>query len=401
MEANVISRHQSHQPFRSDRLGEMPQSELLKGSRQGDFTLSPMLVFYEVTRACDLVCQHCRACAQSDADPAELTPKQSRQLVDELVRFPEPPMLVLTGGDPLKRSDIFHLIEYATRSGLEVSITPSATPLVTPDAVRRLRDAGIARMAISIDGADADTHDALRGVPGSFARSLEILETARELGLSTQVNTTLSPENLGQVSALADLLTGAGIVMWSVFFLVPVGRARYLPRLSAEQCEAAFSCLWQEAQRRPFAIKTTEAPHYRRYAIQQLSAKNIRNHGIGSQRVAVPGRVNDGKGVLFVSHRGAIHPSGFLPVLCGTFPRDSIVDTYQNSTVFRTLRDASLLEGKCHDCEYRQLCGGSRARAHAVTGNMLAQEPDCIYVPSTYEPTLCSQKGSNPQAERV
>jgi MoaA/NifB/PqqE/SkfB family radical SAM enzyme len=216
-----------------------------------DFNVSPLLVFYEVTQACGLVCRHCRACAQTRRHPAELTTKQSLGLLDQLAEFPSPPMLVLTGGDPLERQDIYQLIEHAAWLGLDVSITPSATSLVTASVVWRLRDAGISRMAISIDGADAATHDANRGVPGSFERSLNILAEARTAGIPTQVNTTLTPSNLDQIEALADLLAAQEIVMWSVFFLVPVGRGEQVPRLSGEQCESAFERLWRQALRQP------------------------------------------------------------------------------------------------------------------------------------------------------
>lgn len=349
---------------------------------RGEFSHSPLLVFYEVTQACDLVCQHCRACAQTASDPAELTTGESLQLIGQLAEFPTPPMLVLTGGDPLKRADIYQLIHHAASLELDVSITPSATHLVTPQAIRRLRDAGISRMAISIDGADAATHDAVRGVAGSFARSLAILAEAQAAGIPTQVNTTLTPANVAQIEQMADLFAAQQIVLWSVFFLVPVGRARLLPRLSAQECEAAFARLWQQAQHRPFVIKTTEAPHYRRYVIQHRDATAGSGRGSAPPLGFAPAGVNDGKGVMFVSHTGLIHPSGFLPVVCGVFPAQHVVQVYQKSPIFRALRNANRLEGKCHMCEFRQICGGSRARAYAVTGNLLAQEPDCAYLPA-------------------
>jgi len=351
-----------------------------------DFSHSPLLVFYEVTQACDLVCQHCRACAQTEAAPGELSTADARRLIDQLNQFPTPPMLVLTGGDPLKRADIFSLVEYAAWSGLDVSITPSATPLVTAQAIRRLRNAGISRMAISIDGADAATHDAVRGVPGSFDRSLQILADARAAGIPTQVNTTLTPANVDQIESLARLLARQDIDMWSVFFLVPVGRARWLPRLSAAECESAFARLWREAQRQPYAIKTTEAPHYRRYVIQHQLSKADRAGRNAPPVGYAPLGVNDGKGVMFVSHCGLVHPSGFLPIVCGVFPLEHLVQIYQESPIFRALRDADRLEGKCRVCEFRHICGGSRARAYAVTGNLFAQEPECEYVPTALSP---------------
>jgi len=359
-----------------------PQANLGRKASRPDFHRSPLLVFYEVTQACDLVCLHCRACAQARPHVAELSTRASLQLIDQLAEFPSPPLLVLTGGDPLKRADIFQLIEHAVQAGLDVSITPSATPFVTTDSILRLRGAGISRLAISMDGADAATHDAIRGVPGSFDRSLQILADARRAGIPTQVNTTLTPANVEQIESLADRLARQGIVMWSVFFLVPIGRARDLPRLSANEYEAAFARLWHQSQQQPYAIKTTEAPHYRRYVIQHQIAQHRRGATAG-HRGFVPAGVNDGKGVMFVSHTGLVYPSGFLPIVCGTYPREHVVRIYQESPVFCALRDANRLEGKCHVCEFRHICGGSRARAYAVTGNLLAAEPDCSYEPSS------------------
>lgn len=338
---------------------------------------SPLLVFYEVTQACDLACDHCRACAQSEPRPGELTTEQSLQLIDQLTEFPTPPKLILTGGDPFKRKDIFELVQHAAKRFLDVSITPSATRLVTRRAIRRLRSAGISRMAISIDGADARTHDARRGVVGSYYRSLQILAEARAAGIPTQVNTTITPANVAQIDRIADLLAREQVAMWSVFFLVPVGRARYATRLSADECEAVFESLWRQSQRQPYAIKTTAAPHYRRYRIQHRASRPTDE----AQRPYVSLNVNDGNGVMFVSHVGAIQPSGFMPIVCGVFPTNHVVRVYQNSPIFRGLRDPDRLEGKCKVCEFRSICGGSRARAYAVTGNPFAEEPDCSYRP--------------------
>jgi radical SAM protein len=361
------------------------RSSGMRPKPQGNFDESPLLVFYELTRACDLACSHCRACAQAQRHPSELSTAEAIMLIDQLTEFPMPPMLVLTGGDPLKRDDLYDLVEHAAWSGLDVSLTPSATPLVTRTALRRLRDAGISRLAISLDGADAATHDTLRGVTGSFDRSLEILKGARTKGIPTQVNTTLTPSNFAQLDAMADLLATLDIDMWSLFFLVPVGRAAWSPRLTAEQCEQAFAALWRQSQQQPYAIKTTEAPHYRRFVLQQQRSTRLSGGEVSSPRY-LPLGVNDGKGTLFVSHVGLIHPSGFLPVVCGLFPLEHIVNVYQRSPIFRALRDPDRLEGKCQVCEYRRVCGGSRARAYAVTGNAFSQEPDCSYVPAVTQP---------------
>jgi radical SAM protein with 4Fe4S-binding SPASM domain len=307
-----------------------------------------------------------------------LTTDQSLQLISQLAEFPTPPLLVLTGGDPLKRADIYRLIRHGVQLGLDVSITPSATPLVTPEAIAKLREAGIARMAISLDGADAATHDATRGVAGSFDRSLEILTEAGRQGISLQVNTTLTPGNVAQIDRMADLLARHGIAMWSVFFLVPVGRAGAMNRLNAEQCEDAFATLWHQSQCRPYVIKTTEAPHYRRFLVQHRLPKSEQGETAAANRFFSQG-VNDGKGVMFISHAGIVHPSGFLPIACGVFPLQNVVSVYQESPVFRALRDPDRLSGKCRACEFRRVCGGSRSRAYAVTGDAFAAEPDCAY----------------------
>jgi len=354
------------------------------GFRGHDFRRSPALVFYEVTQACGLVCKHCRACAQTHAHPDELSTRESLGLIDQLAEFPQPPMLVLTGGDPLCRDDVFQLIDHATEAGLVTSITPSATPLVTREAIERLQHAGIHRMAISIDGADAKSHDRIRGVQGSFARSLEILRDAQRAGLPTQVNTTLTPENVDQIDAMAELLVDFGIVLWSVFFLVPVGRAQHSLRLSASESEKVFEKLWHQSRRQPYHIKTTEAPHYRRFSMQQDRLSQSAGDAQTPFRAA---GLNDGKGVMFVGHTGEVYPSGFMPIFCGRSPQQHVVQVYQESPLFKDLRDANRLEGKCRLCEYRTICGGSRARAYALTDNPLAEEPDCAYLPPAMSPT--------------
>jgi radical SAM protein len=349
-----------------------------------DFDHSPMIAFYEVTRACDLACKHCRADAQRSRDPAELTLSEAKRLIDQLTRFCKPPLLVLAGGDPLKRADVFDMIGHARRIGLTVALTPSATPLATEAALRRLNDAGLHRLALSLDGAYAATHDGFRGVPGSYLRTLEILADARAVGMPVQVNTTVARHNVGELDAIAQLLARQDIVLWSVFFLVPTGRAQIDQRLSAEEVETVFERLWRHQATQPYAIKTTEAPHYRRFILQQ--AASARAAGAAGQpprrMTSRTAGTNDGKGILFVSQVGEIYPSGFLPIACGRFPFESVLRVYQASRLFRSLRDADGLCGKCGTCEYRHICGGSRARAYAVSGgDPLASEPDCAYVP--------------------
>ena len=343
------------------------------------------MLYYEVTQACDLVCKHCRASAQEHADPQELSTEQSKALIDQVATFPRRPTMVMTGGDPLKRADLFELIGHAVASGMQVALTPSATPLATPEAFAGAKEAGVTALGISLDGADAATHDAFRGWEGSFERTLKMLADARELGLPVQVNTTVTRRNFAQIDAIAELLSTQGIAMWSAFFLVPVGRGVEEKRIAPQQYEIAFERLWHHARHKPFGVKTTEAPHYRRYVLQQggdpLAGPRREGEGPRQRVHRAPLGVTDGKGVMFVSQIGEIYPAGFLPLVCGRFPADSVVDVYQNHPTFRALQDPDRYKGICGACEYRYVCGGSRARAYAVSGDPLGPEPDCVHVP--------------------
>jgi radical SAM protein len=352
---------------------------------KADFSRNPLMFYYEVTQACDLVCKHCRASAQENAHPDELSTEQSQALIDQVASFPRQPVLVTTGGDPLKRADLFELIRYATAAGLQVALTPSATPLATYEAFRDAKEAGVRRLGISLDGPDAQTHDAFRGWEGSFERTLQMLENARRLELGVQINTTITRRNYQQIDEMADLLATRGIAMWSVFFLVPVGRGVEEQRISPEEYELVFSHLWKHARNQPYGVKTTEAPHYRRFVLEQggdplahSKTGAMPARGVGHR---APLGVGDGKGVMFVSHTGEIYPAGFLPLVCGRFPEQSVVDVYQNHPTFRALREPDDFKGRCGICEYREVCGGSRSRAFALTGDPLESDPDCAYVP--------------------
>jgi len=354
---------------------------------ENDFEHSPFVAFYEITRACDLACKHCRACAQPIAHRNELNTAASIGLLDQFASFPKPPTLVFTGGDPIKRADVFELVQHATNIGLVTAMTPSATPLVTREALVKLKDAGLSRLAVSLDSSNAEIHDEFRGVPGSFERTLDIMRTAREVGLSLQVNTTITRRNVEQVDEMAAMLGPLGVVMWSVFFLIPVGRGLMEERIPAPRYEELFEKLWNHARNEPYAIKTTEAHHYRRFVLERMGNPLINGKNGGAShpdRVQrAPLGVNDGRGVMFVSHTGRVQPSGFLPVVCGVYPDESIVDIYQKSETFVKLRDKDALKGKCGACEYKSVCGGSRARAFAVSRDILGSEPDCSYIPQS------------------
>ncbi|MEO6119940.1 MAG: radical SAM protein, partial [Terriglobales bacterium] len=231
-----------------------------------DFSQRPLVVIWEMTRACDLACFHCRASAQPICDRSELTTKEAQKLIRDVAQL-KPPIVVMTGGDPLKRPDVYELVSYAAGYGLRPALTPSATPLLTRQSVRKLKEAGLSRLAISLDGPTAEIHDAFRGVPGSFARTLEAVGWANEAGLPIQVNTSLTKRNLMHLEAMAALLQPLKIVLWSVFCLVPTGRGQHSDLPTGEEFEDAFARLYFLAQDLPFRVKTTEGPHYRRYIL--------------------------------------------------------------------------------------------------------------------------------------
>jgi len=359
-----------------------------------DFNERPFIVIWETTQACDLACVHCRACAQPIRSALELSTDEAKRLIDEVAAL-EAPVFVLTGGDPLKRPDIFELVEYASSHGVRISLTPSATPLLTWEAIRRLKQSGLARLAISLDGPTAEIHDAFRRVPGSYDWTLQAVRWARELGLPVQINTTITRHNLRHLDSIIALLEQLDIVLWSVFFLVPTGRGSAIDLISAEEFEQVFEKLYETSRRVKFDVKSTEAQHYRRFMLQRRTeAKRSGNghrapvmlgmstpDGIGR----APRGINDGKGFVFISHVGEVFPSGFLPVSAGNVRKQSLTDLYRHSPLFVALRDSKNLKGKCGVCEFREVCGGSRARAHALTGDTFAEEPCCIWQPKAHK----------------
>ncbi|MBI2941450.1 MAG: TIGR04053 family radical SAM/SPASM domain-containing protein [Chloroflexi bacterium] len=355
----------------------------------------PFTLAWEVTRACALACVHCRAEAQPRRDPGELTTEEGKRLIDQVVEIGRP-ILVLTGGDPLMRRDIHDLAAYAVGQGLRTALSPSATRLVTRPALQRFKDIGVSMIHVSLDGATPEAHDAFRGVAGSFERTREILHDITDLGLPLQVGTTVCRYNVDTLQAIAEVVTAAGATVWSVFFLVPTGRGQVADMVSAVEHERVLHWLHAHGQSAPYRVRTTAAPHYRRVVIQAMRQRHRTGAGGEPPRWEATGAgyafregrapqergVNDGDGFCFVSHRGDVCPSGFLQLSAGNIRERSLVELYRESPLFHALRDRTLLKGRCGRCPFRGVCGGSRARAYALTGDYLAEDPSCVFQPS-------------------
>ncbi len=371
-----------------------------------DFDKAPFIVIWETTQACGLACQHCRACAQPLHHPDELTTAEAKRLLEDTRRF-GPIIVVFSGGDAMKRPDIVELVAHGASLGLRMAITPATTPLTSRERMVELKQAGLARLAVSLDGSHPGIHDTFRRVAGSFDHGLRILREAAEVGLTTQVNTVVRKNNLDDMAAMCQLMGELGIVFWEVFFLVPMGRAKPEDVASAEGFEAVFHQLYDLSKTADFDIKATAAPQYSRIVQQRKRAEAAAQAGQGAHPgghtdahpdVLTAGahhslkdgigrarNVTDGDGFMFVSHTGDIFPSGFLPVSAGNVRTHDVVQTYQQAPLFLALRDRGNLKGKCGVCNFRPVCGGSRARAYATMGDYLEAEPYCAYVPPHWQ----------------
>ncbi|GAB4456872.1 MAG: TIGR04053 family radical SAM/SPASM domain-containing protein [Anaerolineales bacterium] len=356
-----------------------------------DFDLAPFTIAWEVTRACAYACVHCRADAQHHRDPRELSTREAKALIERLAAFGNNPILIFTGGDPLMRPDLFELIAYASERGLRCSLTPTATALPTKERLEKAREAGIKRVALSLDAPRPEVHDEFRKVKGSWQRTMDTLHRAHEAGMSVQVNTTVAKHNVDILHEMVPFIQEVGAVQWSVFFLVPTGRAMREQMISAEQHEKIFNWLYDLSQTAPFDIKATAAPMYRRVAIERKRAEQGNGAPVTFQSAGFqyadglhrPTKgVNDGNGFLFISHIGEIQPSGFLPVTAGNVRTDDVVDVYRNSPIFKDLRNPSKLKGVCGTCKYNDVCGGQRGRAYGITGDYLESDPACVLVSS-------------------
>lgn len=345
-----------------------------------DYEKAPLLLIWEVTRACALACQHCRASAENARDPRELTLDQGKRLIDQVAALGTP-LIVFTGGDPLQREDLEDLVRHARHQDLTVATIPAATPLLTRDRIFSLRDAGIQQLALSLDGENAAKHDHFRGVEGTFDQVIRAAGWIRESGVPLQINTVLGAWNWTDFEALAQKVADLGAVFWEVFFLVPTGRGAALQSCTAAQFESLFEKIHALSRRVSFHIKVTEGQHYRRY-YQQHDQNGISVARPTGRPALAPRAVNAGNGFCFVDHTGEVQPSGFLPINCGNVKTSLLGPLYQNHPVFRDLRDTGHIVGKCSACSSLDFCsGGSRARAYGLTGNYNESEPFCSFQP--------------------
>ncbi len=364
----------------------------------------PFLVIWEATRACQLVCQHCRADSQHEPHPLQLSTAEGRRLLDDIASFGAPsPMVVISGGDPFERDDLNELIAYGKQLGLSMALAPSVTPKATRERFRAAAEAGAKAVSISLDGASAATHDGFRGIEGVFDATVPVCRDIVDLGLRLQINTTVTAGNVDELPALLRQVMDLDAFLWSVFLLVPTGRGEALQALPAAEVEDVLHWLVDVSEH--LAVKTTEAPHFRRVVLQRRragTADPVKTFGLGDTYRRLRGAldelrserdlpirtprppldINAGRGFVFIDHIGSVYPSGFLPIPGGSLRERSLPDIYREAPLFLQLRDTSLLRGRCGRCEYRGICGGSRSRAYAVSGDPLGEEPFCSYEPT-------------------
>jgi radical SAM protein len=347
-----------------------------------DLARHPMIIYWEMTQACGLACRHCRAEAVLQKHPNELNYQESRRLLQQIRAFGNPlPHLILTGGDPMMRADVYELIDEAVSLGIEVSITPAATQNLTREVIEKLQAHKIQSLGLSLDGSDAARHEAVRGIQGCFDWTVNAMRVAGDLEIPIQVNTLVSAETADDLPAIYDLLSTHCVMRWSLFFLISVGRGKMLEAVSPERGEDIMRWSLDVSRRAPFAIKTTEAPSYRRVALERMRASGMPPEAIRRSSVYRGFGIRDGNGIMFVSNTGDMYPAGFLPVTVGNVRDDNLVSTYREAPLMRSLHDPNTFKGKCGYCEYRIVCGGSRARAFAHTGDALESDPFCPYEP--------------------
>lgn len=343
---------------------------------------SPRRVYWELTRACDLACRHCRAEAMPERAADELTTDECRAVLRDLAGAgPPAPHVIFTGGDPLKRPDLVELVREGVALGLPVAVAPSATMGITPALLRELKAAGVGAMSLSLDGPTPARHDGLRGVLGCFGWTLVAAQRIVSAGIPLQINTLVTAETELQLEEIGGLVAKLGADRWSLFFLIEVGRARGLRALGAAQCETTLRWLARRARGWPFAVTTTEAPHFRRVVVQTMHDAGRSAAEIQASPAARGFGIRDGNGIMFIAADGNVTPSGFLPLVAGSVRRDSAAGVYRDAPLFRALREPAAFHGRCGVCGFHTVCGGSRARAWAATGDALGEDPLCPYVP--------------------
>jgi radical SAM protein len=345
------------------------------------FDRAPVRVYWELTRACALACRHCRAEAMRARGPDELTTDECRRVLDDLAAADPPPHVIFTGGDPLERPDLFELIRHAVRRGLGVAVAPSATPALTRSVIHDLKAAGVEAMSLSLDGPTAATHDAIRGIAGCFESTVAAARHVVNAGIPLQVNTLVTAETEPELDDTAALVGRLRAARWSLFFLIAVGRGRVLQPLTARDCERRLAWLARRAPSWPFVASTTEAPHYRRVLIQQRHRANGDGAALHGSAAARGFGMRDGNGIMFIGADGRVTPSGFLPLSVGNVRTADPLTLYREAPLFRTLRDPDGFRGRCGVCEFRRVCGGSRARAWAATGRVTDEDPLCDWRP--------------------
>lgn len=368
------------------------------------------MIIWETTHACDLACRHCRAEAIAEHDPLSLKFDEAKRLLEQVEHFGKPrPIFIFTGGDPFKRDDLFELLAYGKELGLMMAVSPSGTPLLNEENLRRIKDNGGKAISLSLDGSTPERHDDFRQVPGSYDLTTNGWKLARKVGLKLQLNTTVTRYNLEDLPEIFRLVLEYGAMTWSAFFLVPVGRGKAEDEVSPAEYEAVMHFLYDCSKY--VSAKTTEGHHYKRVVLQRsiLDDKGLnvedyfdlhpiyfqlredmeriaKENGLEErgQIFRTPMHINAGNGFVFISRRGDVFPSGFMPLSVGNVRQESLVDIYRDAPLFKDLRDPTKLEGICGQCEFSTICGGSRSRAYAVTGNPLAEEPFCIYKPGSF-----------------
>lgn len=353
----------------------------------------PRIVAWESTVACNLACVHCRASAQITSEPDELTTEKVFDLIDQLAEFSQP-IFVISGGEPLMRPDIFDIAAYGTQRGLRVAVSPNGT-LITPQVVRQLKEAGVRRISVSIDGSTAAYHDMIRGVPDAFDAAMEGLALCREGELGFQLNTVVMRQTRDDLPAVRDLAVRIGAEAWHVFMLVPTGRGKIDDVVSPQEYEEILYEIYGMTRNSPIPIRVTCGPHFMRVVAQNRRKDRERPNLVRPRTRGHPGRLDRttrgclaGDGYCFVSYRGDVTPCGYFPVVAGNVCQKSFKEIYLDSSLFRSLRDFGQYEGKCGACEFLRMCGGCRARAYSLTGNYLAEEPYCVYQPRVKAETV-------------